>query len=358
MGFLVTLIFTALALQAAESKFKLSAINMTDNTFQACSYCDARSDRAGSRATADALREYMTRDHVAITVDKGDVQVSQRFPNERIDTGHSCSKTAEARDVVAKALMLPATVDLGPEGVVYIDEIQNSIAVGTVKHAFSVDLSVRVFFGTKIWFGSCKRVGRKTCSTDGYSEGTNKISVNIAASNVLTECIGGQEHLTFNIDANVIDEADGSSYGAVQVGKKGGCSLDILGIRVGSINSKIQQYATRYVQSGNKFHELRGSRLVAELEEKLGVQLGSTVSLPINNSNGTPRTCPQGRRKRAANCVRKSCPSGFVRLGETETCQKYFGRTRPNCGLNGAGAEVYERRIGSIVLYWCHVPRV
>ena len=40
--------------------------------------------------------------------------------------------------------MLPATVDLGPEGVVYIDEIQNSIAVGTVQHAVSVDLSVRL----------------------------------------------------------------------------------------------------------------------------------------------------------------------------------------------------------------------
>ena len=45
--------------------------------------------------------------------------------------------------IIFRALMLPATVDLGPEGVVYIDEIKNSIAVGTVKHAFSVDLSVR-----------------------------------------------------------------------------------------------------------------------------------------------------------------------------------------------------------------------
>jgi len=354
------IIFTAAFLQAVESKFRLSAINMDDNTFKDCSFCDERSDRAGSRATANALREYMTRNQVAITVDKGDVKVAQRFPNEKIETGNSCWGTAEAKNVVATALMLPATVDLGPEGVVYIDEIQNSIAVGTVQHAVSVDLSVRVSFGSKFWFGNCVNIFRRTCSTNGYSEGTNKISVNIAASNVLTECIGGQEHLTFKIDAKVIDEADGGSYGKVIVGKKGDCNLKILGIKIGSINNKIQQYATRYVQqSGNKFQELRGSRLVAELEKKLGVRLGSIVSLPLNNADGTPRTCAQGRRKRAANCVRKSCPSGFVRIGETDTCQKYFGQTKPNCTKFGEGANLYERKIGSyLILYWCHVPSV
>ena len=57
-------------------------------------------------------------------------------------------------------------------------------------------------FGTKI-FGKCHRVGRKTCSTNGESIGTNKISVNLAASNTLVECIGGRQHLTFKIDAKV-----------------------------------------------------------------------------------------------------------------------------------------------------------
>lgn len=104
---------------------------------------------------------------------------------------------------------------------------------------------IRVSFGSKFWFGNCVNIFRRTCSTNGYSEGTNKISVNIAASNVLTECIGGQEHLTFKIDAKVIDEADGGSYGKVIVGKKGDCNLKILGIKIGSINNKIQQYATR-----------------------------------------------------------------------------------------------------------------
>jgi len=291
--------------------------------------------------------------HVKITVDKGDVELVQRFPNSRIDTGHSCSKTAEARDVVATVLMIPGTVELEGNEVLYIDEIKNSIAVASVEHALTVDMSVRVRFGTKI-FGKCHRVGRKTCSTNGESIGTNKISVNLAASNTLVECIGGRQHLTFKIDAKVVNEAVVKSYGPVEVGKKGGCDIKILGFKVGSINSKIQEYATRYLQASNRFHELRGSKLVAELERKLGARLGSTITLPINDANGNPRSCESsGRRKRSTSCVRKTCPDGFTRLGDTDTCQKYFGRQRPNCAKYGA--KLYTRRVGSsLVLYWCH----
>ena len=42
-----------------------------------------------------------------------------------------------------RARMVPGTVQLGPEGVVYIDEIQNSIAVAEVQHQLQVDLNVR-----------------------------------------------------------------------------------------------------------------------------------------------------------------------------------------------------------------------
>ena len=45
----------------------------------------------------------------------------------------------------------------------------------------------------------------------------------------------------------MVNEAFVKSYGPVEVGKKGGCDLKILGIKIGSINSKIQEYATRYV---------------------------------------------------------------------------------------------------------------
>lgn len=55
---------------------------------------------------------------------------------------------------------------------------------------------------------------------------------------------------------------------------------------------------------------MRGPKLVAELERKLGVHLGSLVSVPLNNADGTPRQCQAGK---ARACVRKNCPKGYVR---------------------------------------------
>jgi len=353
MKIFVAIICISIAFQDVGAKFVLPALNMDARTFQACSYCDARADRAGSRATANALREYMTRNHVAITVDKGDVRVTERFPDENVNTGHSCSVRARAMGVVASVTMLPGTVNLGPQGVVYIDEIQNAIAVGSVKHAFTVNLSIRAYFGAKI-FGKCRRIGRKTCSTDGYSEGTNKISVSIQASNVLTECIGGREHLTFNINAKVVDEAIGKTYKPVQVGKKRSCDLRVLKIKIGSMNSVVQGLATKYTNTGKRFNQLRGSRLVGELQKKLGVQLGSTVSIKLNNSNGSPMTCQATGRAASCKGGRKSCPSGFVRVGQTANCQKYNGTRRPSC----RGGRVVPRRYGSMTLYWCYMPMV
>eukprot|EP00091_Calanus_sinicus_P003969 TRINITY_DN14155_c0_g1_i1.p1 TRINITY_DN14155_c0_g1~~TRINITY_DN14155_c0_g1_i1.p1 ORF type:complete len:129 (-),score=32.79 TRINITY_DN14155_c0_g1_i1:16-378(-) len=78
--------------------FLLDSITMSPELFDQCSTCDARADRAGNRAVADALREFMTRNHVKLAVESGDVVVSENLPNQKIDTGHSCSKTAEARD--------------------------------------------------------------------------------------------------------------------------------------------------------------------------------------------------------------------------------------------------------------------
>ena len=51
--------------------FVLDSVDMTDAVFEQCSYCDERSDRAGSRAVADALREYMTRNHINILLEQG-----------------------------------------------------------------------------------------------------------------------------------------------------------------------------------------------------------------------------------------------------------------------------------------------
>ena len=90
-------------------------------------------------------------------------------------------------------------------------------------------------------------MSKETCPTDAYSEGTNKFFVNLAASNGLTECIGGQEHLVFNLDVNVYHEAVKDSYGPVEVGRRSDCDLTVLwgGVKVGSINNIIQKMAKR-----------------------------------------------------------------------------------------------------------------
>ena len=102
----------------------------------------------------------------------------------------------------------------------------------------------RVWGGTKI-LGKCHKYARKTCSTNGYSTGRNKLVANFAASNVLLECISGQMHLTFNMDVTVYNEVQDSTYSPVQVDKQNNCDLNILGIKIGSINGMIQRYANR-----------------------------------------------------------------------------------------------------------------
>jgi len=68
------------------ANFLLDKMAMDDDTFEVCSYCDERSDRLGSSVVAKELREFMTRDHVKIVVDKGDVIVQESYPNEKIET--------------------------------------------------------------------------------------------------------------------------------------------------------------------------------------------------------------------------------------------------------------------------------
>jgi len=334
-------------IQEGQPDFLLKKMAMDDETFEVCSYGDERSDQLGSSVVAKALREFMTKDNVKIVVDKGDVLVKETYPNEGIPTGHSCSMTAEAMNVVGTAYMVPDTTSLSPEGIIYIDETRNAIAISEVGHALSIDLDVRVNFG-QMFFGHCKNVGRKTCSTNGYTEGTNHLSVNLAASNVMTMCYNDQQHLSFNVDAKVFNEVHHESYSAVEVGKKGDCKLDFFGINIGSMNKKIQEYAQRYVNADDRFTELHSDKLVAELSNKLGAALGSEVLIPLTNLDGSPRLCNN----------RKSCPEGFTRIGDTDMCEKFFGATKPDCSQFGKDAVLYESVFGSKTMYWCHTPRV
>ena len=42
-----------------------------------------------------------------------------------------------------RAYMVPDTTSLSPEGIIYIDETRNAIAISEVGHALSIDLDVR-----------------------------------------------------------------------------------------------------------------------------------------------------------------------------------------------------------------------
>jgi len=323
---------------------------MTPALFDQCSTCDARADRAGNRAVADALREFMTKNHVKLAVESGDVVVTENLPNQRIDTGHSCSKTAEARDGKITARMVGTSAELDSLDIDYFGEIYNSFISGLVPHEVTLNANIRVSFGVK-FFGSCKRVGRKTCSIKGSSTGKNNIYVNLAASDVSTTLINGKEHLQFVLDVEVIDESDPTSYNPLSIPKGSGC--DILG-GLGSINSYIKKYADSFLgKNRDKITKLRGSRLVQKLEDVLKARLKSTVTIPVNVSGG-------GRRKRAATtgCQRMKCPNGFTRIGNSDKCQKFMGSRSPNCSQYGKTSTVYARKLGRRNFYWCRTHMV
>merc|ERR1712136_226469 len=208
-----------------------------------------------------------------------------------------------------------------------------AFAANDVDHQVEVDMSIRVYFGAKL-FGKCKRVGRKTChGVKGYSKGTNHVIVVMQASNVLTECIGGQEHLTFKVDVKVQNIADEKSYPPVTANDKK-CDAEILGLRIAELK---------------------------ELEYKLQTKLGSTVSIPITTS-GEPRSCPRFKRDVNENkerCTkRKTCPRDFTRMGNQDVCGKYFGFKKPNCNTYGPNAAVFTKSLGRQTLYWCTTPMV
>jgi len=261
--------------------FVLDSIDMDNSTFEQFSSPDERSDRAGSEIVADALREYMTQNQIKILLDQSDVRVQQRFPDEGIHTGHSCSKTARTMGTVAKAWMIPSTAQLAPAGVTYDDINKMAFAANDIDHQVQVDMSIRVEFGAKI-FGKCKRVGRKTCGgIKGTSRGQNHVIAMMQASNTLTECIQNREHLVFNVNVHVTNTAEDKTYAPVTANDQK-CNYWF-----GKL--KVTEYANRYFKR-NKFRELRGAKLVKELETKLGAKMGSVVTIPIATS-GEPRMC-------------------------------------------------------------------
>ena len=68
-----------------------------------------------------------------LAIASGDVQISKRFGNARIDTGHSCSKTAEARDIVVNARMVNNQEMLDSLAIGYDDEIKYAFLAGEAE---------------------------------------------------------------------------------------------------------------------------------------------------------------------------------------------------------------------------------
>jgi len=256
-------------------------------------------------------------------------------------------------NVLGRTWMIPGTAKLGPEGVSYDDLIKLAFAANDIDHQVKVDMSIRVHFGAKI-FGSCKRVGRKTCDgVTGTSRGKNHVIVVMQANNVLTECIGDQEHLTFNVDVKVTNTAEDKTYAPVTANDKK-CNFWF-----GKI--KATEYANRYFKGNKKIRELRGAKLIKELENKLQAKLGSTVTIPISTS-GEPRSCRRFKREVSETKERcnkkKTCPNEFTRMGNEDKCGKYFGLKQPNCNTYGPNAALFTKNLGGQTLHWCTTPMV
>jgi len=328
-------------------------ITLTQKIFDECSTCDARADRAANSAVATALREFMETNHVKLAIESGDVVLTENLPNQKIDTGHSCSKTAEARDGKISAKMVGSTAELDSLDIGYYQPY--SFMAGLVPHEVKLNANIRVNFGFK-FFGSCKRIGRKTCSIEGSSKGQNSISVFMSASDVSTETIDGQHRLKFLFDVTVIDEGNADSYQPMTIPKGKDC--DILG-GLGSINSYIKKYADKFLdgQTSN-INELRGSKLVKKLEEVLKAKLGTTISIPIKPKVVIPIQLVDGRKKRsvATGCKRMECPwieHDFTRVGNTGNCAKFMGRNPPDCSVYGPSTTVKKQEIGQWTFYLC-----
>jgi len=342
------IIMFALSKTLSIQGFILDEIWLTQGIIDQCSTCDARADRAGNNAVAAALRKFMTRNHVKLAIESGDVVLTENLPNQKIDTGHSCSKTAEARDGKISAKMVGSTAELDSLDITFDKKFNATFMAGLVPHEVKLNANIRVNFGFK-FFGSCKRIGRKTCSIEGSSKGQNSISVFMSASDVSTETIDGQHRLKFLFDVTVIDEGNADSYQPMTIPKGKDC--DILG-GLGSINSYIKKYADKFLdgQTSN-INELRGSKLVKKLEEVLKVKLGTTISIPVKIAGG-------GRRKRsvATGCKRMECPwieHDFTRVGNTGNCAKFMGRNPPNCSVYGPSTTVSKQKIGQWTFYLC-----
>jgi len=338
--------------------FLLDDIIMTEDTFDECSTCDSRADRTCNREVANALRSYIKGKDIKLAIESGDVMVSEGLPNQKINTGSSCSKTAEARNGRVTAKMVDGeSAEL--DGHVFT-EFDNAIMSGTVPHEVTLTANVQVKFGFRL-LGKCKQWEKKTCGIEGSSKGNNDIEVLFAASECSTSIIDGKEHVQFLLDVVVRDTRNITTYEPMTIPKGKNCN--ILG-GLASINSYIKKYGDRFLDSQQgKIVELRGPKLVKKLEDVLKAKLGTTVILPVNI---VPIPIGFRRRKRSASaqipgCKRKKCPDGFNRVKNSEICVKFMKMSLiaqnldvPDCTKFGKDVKLAVIKRKHYQFYWCY----
>lgn len=325
---------------------------MDPATLAACSTCDSRSDFVFNMVAAEALREYMTKNRVRMAIERGDVKIGFSLPNERIDTGHSCSVTAEARNINVKAEMLNdkdfLDKNLGePE---YVEDLVSTFIDGQVKHKVDVTADIRHRLGVKL-FGSCKRYGRKTCGISATSTGTNYISVTLNAYDIIPFRKNGKQHLRFKLNVDLHEFVQDRTYSPTAV-SVGSCKLPF---NLFNLKSKVQRYATNYMNK-KKYKPVISSGLMKKLETVLKAPMKEEIIIPVNVVGG-------GRMKRATivdGCKKKTCPKGFSRIGNTENCKRHFGFSKPNCSRYASNATVKSRTCcgGRRSIYWCEAPMI
>jgi len=279
-------------------------------------------------------QKYIKGNDIKLAIDSGDVMVSESLTNQKIDTGHRCSKTAMAKDgrITAKSV---DGANAMLDGDVY-KPLGTAFMAGIVPHEVTLTAGIEVRFGQMV-FGNCIKLDKKTCGIEGSSKGFNDISVSLAASECIAFIRDGKEYVEFKLDATIIDETNITSYKPMTIPKGKDCK--ILG-GLASINSYIKKYGDRYLNSQQeKIVELRGTKLVEKLEDILKAKLGELVELPVNIEG-------KRRRKRSASkkipkCRRKKCPLGFNRVQNSEMCAKFMGIKRPDCTKFGEDVKLF-----------------
>jgi len=337
--------------------FVLDELTMDAATYESCSFCDGRSDRTGNREVAAALRAYMTKNRIKTVIESGDVKLVERLPNQRMDTGNKCRPADVLRATVTAQMVNPKN-ELDSLSVDFDQALNMTFMTGEVPHKVTFKADVCVRLGAKI-FGTCVRYGSKTCGTSSESKGVNTISVILSASEVQTFELQGQHYLEFILDVQVADKVKSETYAPMSVPYEK-CDLRVLGIKVGSVHSQIQRGANNFlIQNNGKINELRGKRLIKKLEDVLKAKLRDTVRIPVSITGGTGRKLKTSDRS-AKKCQRKKCPSGFLRIGNTQRCQKTFGFTKPNCSIYGSSATLTKKSVagGRYTIYFCVVDMV